>query len=207
MSKLLAYICRNCSYKAIKWLGCCPECKEWNSFDQEKYSDIKNQHKAVINSPIVMQSLASQERKKKERMTTDISEWDRVTGGGIMPGAFVVLTGDPGIGKSTLLLQIAHKLASKYKVFYFSSEESLEQVCLRAERLRCLSDSSFSIRALNFTSPPSSKSHGHSFRSSSSDSSADTGVKVLVSFLGSKNLVLTPLRSISLRVSGASVAH
>lgn len=84
-----------------------------------------------------MQSLESVTTQSKERMCSGVGEWDRVTGGGIMPGAFVILTGDPGIGKSTLLLQIAHELAKKYQVLYFSSEESLEQVKLRAERLSC----------------------------------------------------------------------
>jgi len=84
-----------------------------------------------------MRKLQDVPRQSQERMTSGIQEWDRVTGGGIMPGAFVILTGDPGIGKSTLLLQVAHQLAQKYQVLYFSSEESLEQVRLRAERLDC----------------------------------------------------------------------
>ncbi len=71
-------------------------------------------------------------------MLTGIDEWDRVLGGGIITGSFLILTGDPGIGKSTLLLQIAHQLASTKKVLYISSEESFEQVRLRAERLKCL---------------------------------------------------------------------
>jgi len=77
----------------------------------------------------------------QKRMPSGIAEWDRVLGGGIMPGSFLILTGDPGIGKSTLLLQIAHKLATQHRVLYFSSEESLEQVRLRAERLNCIDES------------------------------------------------------------------
>ena len=73
-----------------------------------------------------------------KRMLSGIKEWDSVMGGGIVPGSFSILTGDPGIGKSTLLLQIASRLAQNYTVFYFSSEESLEQVKMRAERLNCL---------------------------------------------------------------------
>lgn len=74
-----------------------------------------------------------------ERMLSGIKEWDRVAGGGIVPGSFIVLTGDPGIGKSTLMLQMSYKLAEKFNVFYFSSEESLDQVKLRAQRLGCVS--------------------------------------------------------------------
>ena len=137
MSKLrTSYTCNNCSYRAIKWLGCCPECKEWDSFKEELAAFQKNQ---TVRAPLsAMRSLEEIELKSSSRMVTGISEWDRVTGGGIVPGAFVVLTGDPGIGKSTLLLQMAYRLSEKYKVFYFSSEESLEQVKLRAQRLSCV---------------------------------------------------------------------
>lgn len=87
-----------------------------------------------------MQSLHDIALMPQKRMCSGVFEWDRVTGGGIMPGSFIMLTGDPGIGKSTLLLQIAYKLAQHHSILYFSSEESLEQVKLRAERLGCLDD-------------------------------------------------------------------
>lgn len=84
-----------------------------------------------------MLTLENIDNKNQKRMLTGLIEWDRVVGGGIMQGSFLILTGDPGIGKSTLLLQIAHQLAEQFRVFYFSSEESLEQVKLRAQRLGC----------------------------------------------------------------------
>ena len=78
--------------------------------------------------------------EKQKRMLTKLNEWDRVMGGGIVPGAFMILTGDPGIGKSTLLLQVANQLSDQHKVIYFSSEESLEQVKLRSQRLGCMNE-------------------------------------------------------------------
>jgi DNA repair protein RadA/Sms len=84
-----------------------------------------------------MKALSAIEISEQARFVSQIHEWDRVLGGGIMPGSFLIITGDPGIGKSTLLLQVAHALAQRYRVFYFSSEESLEQVKTRAQRLNC----------------------------------------------------------------------
>ncbi len=96
-------------------------------------------HTSSRYSPAVaLTDLTHVATKPFTRMLTGIKEWDRVTGGGIVPGAFMILTGDPGIGKSTLLLHVAQKLAQDHLVYYFSSEESLEQVKMRAERLGCL---------------------------------------------------------------------
>lgn len=134
----ISYACNNCNYQSIKWLGCCPECKEWESFTEQKPSIIigKINKTAQLVSPNLVQ-LSSISSKPKQRMLSHIKEWDRVVGGGIMPGSLLILTGDPGIGKSTLLLQICNKLAHNYTVFYFSTEESLQQVKLRADRLNC----------------------------------------------------------------------
>ncbi len=131
------YTCTNCSHETIKWLGCCPECKAWNSIELTRstpLSEVKNNASALA-----MVDLATVSIRPIERMISTIKEWDRITGGGIVPGSFLILTGDPGIGKSTLLLQIGYKLSERYSVFYFSSEESLEQVKLRAQRLNCIS--------------------------------------------------------------------
>ncbi len=123
------YSCNNCSYQTIKWLGCCPDCQR---FDTIKLIPAKAVGQAI---PVALSDLSTITLEPTKRMLTGIKEWDRVTGGGIVPGSFSILTGDPGIGKSTLLLHIAQQLANTYKVFYFSSEESLEQVKSRAERL------------------------------------------------------------------------
>ena len=135
MKQKIEFHCTNCDYRPPKWLGCCPECQEWGSITEkqpEKYASA-----ALVAKGTTLTSLAAVVTTAHERMLSGIHEWDRVMGGGIMPGSLLILTGDPGIGKSTLLLQVAHHLAMHYTVFYFSSEESLEQVSQRAERLHC----------------------------------------------------------------------
>lgn len=130
--------CAQCAHISIKWLGCCPECKQWNSFTERM-----KQTPAAIRLPSIALSLiplSAVPSVSKERLITSVHEWDRVMGGGIMPGSLMVLTGDPGVGKSTLLLQISHYLAQRYLVYYFSTEESLHQVKQRAERLNCTND-------------------------------------------------------------------
>ena len=118
----MAYICKNCGYKSTKWLGRCPNCGEWNTFEEEK-KEIKKEYKKTSSS------LKEVRKIERERIKTGIDEFDRVVGGGLVSGSFVLLGGIPGIGKSTLLLQIAQKLAQKgKKVLYISGEESPEQI-------------------------------------------------------------------------------
>lgn len=142
MAKQKVYFeCVECTHKSVKWLGCCPECKQWNSFEEITPSATLLQgHFAATQSgkSLSMVNLNNVTYTLKKRLLTHISEWDRVMGGGIMPSSLIVLTGDPGIGKSTLLLQISHNLAQEYRVFYFSTEESLQQVKQRAQRLSCI---------------------------------------------------------------------
>lgn len=130
MSKKLSnpYICSECFYQSGKWLGKCPECNGWNTFSSETMSSAHEQLIFKINDI---------EAKSATRIQSGIKEWDRVMGGGLVAGEFAIITGDPGIGKSTLLLQIANKISANHKTIYFSSEESLEQVKLRAQRLNC----------------------------------------------------------------------
>ena len=135
MKQKISYSCQSCSYKTVKWLGCCPECSEWDTF-QKQQSVGKTKHGVTKKTTGVhLTTLENITTKKQERMRAGIGEWDRVIGDGIVPGSLLILTGDPGIGKSTLLLQVAHYLAKKNTVFYFSTEESLQQVKLRAQRL------------------------------------------------------------------------
>lgn len=133
--------CSECSKQTTKWFGCCPECKQWNTLHEAQKHPSLTRASQRPSFSTTMQSLSGVNTQTKQRMLSGIKEWDRVTGGGIIPGAFIMLTGDPGIGKSTLLLQIAHKLSTSYSVLYFSSEESLEQVKQRAQRLNCINDS------------------------------------------------------------------
>lgn len=130
----IVFHCTNCDYRPLKWMGYCPSCKEWESIVELKTTEATH-HADISFDLLPLSDVAMQEHN---RMLSGITEWDRVMGGGIMPGSFLILTGDPGIGKSTLLLQIAQQLAQKIRVFYFSSEESLEQIKLRAQRIGCL---------------------------------------------------------------------
>ncbi|MCK5633071.1 DNA repair protein RadA [bacterium] len=132
----IIFTCSSCNYTTVKWMGCCPECKNWETFKETK-SLIKNKFSSSNKKNISLSKLDTINSKPKKRMLSGIGEWDRVLGGGIMPNSLLILTGDPGIGKSTLLLQIAANLCKNYNVFYFSSEESLEQVKGRATRIGC----------------------------------------------------------------------
>jgi len=137
------FSCADCDYKSIKWVGCCPGCNSWDSFKKETtFQDAKGGIRGArkSSSSSRLQPLSQVSVQDKKRMFTGISEWDRVAGDGIMPSSLIVLTGDPGIGKSTLLLQISNKLAQEKKVLYFSTEESIQQVKQRALRLSCIND-------------------------------------------------------------------
>src|SRR5579872_2356672 len=126
--------CTNCNYTSIKWIGCCPECSEWGSLI-EHVAHAHVQKGLISNATIQLMPLSAIETKNQPRILSGIGEWDRVVGGGLVPGSLIVITGDPGIGKSTLLLQVAYEIAENKKVFYFSTEESLQQLKQRALRL------------------------------------------------------------------------
>ena len=143
-----------CGYESAKWSGQCPACKAWNTFVEEPVSKIKqvrgladvtrnktNKQQAVGKMRVEPVSLSAVSTKDRDRVTTHIRELDRVLGGGIVGGSLVLVGGDPGIGKSTLLLQMCYNLASDGKrVLYISGEESLSQIKLRAQRIGNASD-------------------------------------------------------------------
>lgn len=132
------YICQKCGYEALKWFGQCPGCKEWNTLVEEVTtpSRVKKKLNFLSNPP---QSIVDIKKDAYERMGTSYEELDRVLGGGIVPGSLVLIGGDPGIGKSTLLLQVADQIAKEHgKVLYVSGEESGSQIRLRAERLKTI---------------------------------------------------------------------
>jgi len=131
----MAYFCQECGYKSLKWLGRCPECGAWNTFVEEREEKDKKNKKNFFEKAKV-QRLSELEFKPQERLKTGLSEFDLVLGGGIVSSSLILIGGDPGIGKSTLLTQIAGLLSEKgIKVVYVSAEESPEQVSLRVERL------------------------------------------------------------------------
>lgn len=135
MAKVSAlFNCSACGYRPPKWLGCCPECSAWGTISELDRTTIQKNSSSTA-SPIAITQLPCE---TISRMPSNYAEWDRVLGGGIVPGSFLLLTGDPGIGKSTLLLQVAHAIAEHHSVLYISTEESLQQLRQRAERLSCL---------------------------------------------------------------------
>ena len=129
------YSCTECGATSPKWQGQCPGCGEWNTL-VESVAEKATGHRFESIAPLVkLQTLSSIKPKEVERSATGISEFDRALGGGLVPGGVVLIGGDPGIGKSTLLLQALSHLAADQKVLYVSGEESGEQVALRARRL------------------------------------------------------------------------
>ena len=140
-AKKSVFFCQNCGHEESKWLGQCPVCKEWNTFVDEKVTPVKTGVSREQNKVQVV-TLSSISTDEDERIKTGIDELDRVLGGGIVPGSLVLVGGDPGIGKSTLLLQVCQRLAAtKKKVLYVSGEESLKQIKLRANRMGNFSES------------------------------------------------------------------
>lgn len=134
-AKKSVYFCQNCGHEESKWLGQCPACKEWNTFVEEKITPAASKTVKERKEALVV-TLSSVETDEDDRMLTGIEELDRVLGGGIVKGSLVLVGGDPGIGKSTLLLQVCQRLsASGRKLLYISGEESLKQIKLRANRM------------------------------------------------------------------------
>ncbi len=141
-AKTTVFFCQSCGYESSKWMGQCPGCKEWNTFVEEtvdKKSVGKTRAAVSETKPVPLSAI---EASTDERVSTQMSELDRVMGGGIVSGSLVLVGGDPGIGKSTLLLQVCRNLAAqKIDVLYISGEESLQQIKIRAQRVGSFEDS------------------------------------------------------------------
>jgi len=144
MSKLkVKYVCSSCGYETLKWLGKCPECDEWNTFSEEL---VDNKKQAFVSSTTLnVVKLDEVIETEEKRIKTNISEFDRVLGNGFMQGSVVLIGGDPGIGKSTLVMQAASSIEGT--VLYVSGEESTTQLNLRAKRLK-LDTSNFYVLAV-----------------------------------------------------------
>ncbi|MBC8571980.1 DNA repair protein RadA [Jingyaoa shaoxingensis] len=136
-AKTTAFFCQNCGYESAKWQGQCPACHEWNTFTEEpvvKVAGSAEVKKAAAEiKPVRLSEVHTDE---KQRISSGMEELDRVLGGGIVAGSLMLVGGDPGIGKSTLLLQVCHNLTRDgHKVLYVSGEESAQQIKLRAQRI------------------------------------------------------------------------
>lgn len=138
-AKTTAFFCKECGYESVKWMGQCPGCREWNSFVEEL--TVKKPGKAAAGGrspgpemkPVLLSEVSVDEQ---DRMSTGFEELDQVLGGGIVKGSLVLVGGDPGIGKSTILLQVCRNLAAAGRhVLYISGEESLKQIKMRANRI------------------------------------------------------------------------
>ncbi len=137
------YVCQECGAVNPRWMGRCPSCERFNTMVEERVEDrpsAKGVGAAPVGSPLAVKEVAG---SSVARMSTGIEEVDRVLGGGIVPKALMLLGGDPGIGKSTLLLQLAGRVGEREPVVYISAEESLEQIRIRAERLGAMPEHLF----------------------------------------------------------------
>ena len=130
------FVCGACGAESPRWLGRCSDCGQWNSFEEKLAETSSGRHVRLIADGAVPQEVSAIDSSAAPRAPLGLQEVDRVLGGGIVPGSITLIGGDPGIGKSTLLLQIAHRMASsRGRVLYVSGEESPQQIKLRAERL------------------------------------------------------------------------
>ncbi|MBU5594701.1 DNA repair protein RadA [Amphibacillus sp. MSJ-3] len=145
------FVCQECGYESLKWMGKCPSCNQWNTLVEEIIVKTKSKHSGIgQDSSQSPEKITAIQTTEEARMKTDMPEVNRVLGGGIVPGSLVLVGGDPGIGKSTLLLQISNQLANNgTSVLYISGEESTRQTKLRADRLGVTSEKLYVLSETN----------------------------------------------------------
>ncbi|MBR6741569.1 MAG: DNA repair protein RadA, partial [Clostridia bacterium] len=137
----VVYVCKECGYETAKWMGKCPSCNAWGSLEENVRLNKKSAAAPnTVNRAVSAKALSQIDITTEERFVTGIKELDRVLGGGIVKGSGVLLSGDPGIGKSTILLQICNALQNALNILYVSGEESAIQIKMRANRLGVQSD-------------------------------------------------------------------
>ncbi len=134
------YVCSNCDAQSYKWNGRCLECGSWGALQMQTVDQKKNEAEKIKISPSEIIDLKNLKEKDSSRIKTNISEVDRVLGGGIMPGSLTLLSGEPGIGKSTIVAQIANAAGKNSPIVYASGEESAIQINARLERLKCINN-------------------------------------------------------------------
>ncbi len=138
------YVCQECGAASARWMGRCPSCEQFNSMVEERVEEASTGLSAATAArpPMAVKDVVGD---RVDRLSTGMSEVDRVLGGGIVPGGFMLLGGDPGIGKSTLLLQLAGSIGQREPVIYITAEESLEQIRIRAGRLGAMPENLYVV--------------------------------------------------------------
>lgn len=154
MAKIKSFfVCQDCGYESARWLGKCPSCNAWNTFVEEikePTTSLKNKISQTISPESMPKRIDQIKSGEKERYDTGLEELNRVLGGGLVRGSLTLISGDPGIGKSTLLLQTANNIAKKYgKILYVSGEESEEQIKIRGDRLKATSPNLYVVSETN----------------------------------------------------------
>jgi DNA repair protein RadA/Sms len=154
----VSFVCQECGYDSPQWLGKCPECGNWNSMKEFRVSTATQKivNSGAVNQQVKPQKLQEIAYQEKSRIQTNYSELNNVLGGGIVRGSATLIAGDPGVGKSTLLLQLALSLSSTSKVLYISGEESVEQVKMRADRLKSTTGTTGVVKQKNGLAPDTS---------------------------------------------------
>ena len=135
LSKNTTFFCNECGYESSKWLGKCPACNSWNTFTEERVIKKEKSNKYAVVSNVKPVKIDEITPNRESRFKSGLNELDRVLGGGIVSGSVNLVGGDPGIGKSTLLLQMCRTIKEDIKILYCSAEESVDQIKLRADRL------------------------------------------------------------------------
>ncbi|MGN0369951.1 MAG: DNA repair protein RadA [Butyrivibrio sp.] len=151
-TKSTAFFCKECGYESSKWMGQCPACREWNSFVEEPV--VKAPGNSLASAKLkdsVPVKVSQVDTTSEDRYRSGFGELDRVLGGGIVAGSMVLVGGDPGIGKSTILLQVCKNIAETRKVLYISGEESLKQIKMRADRIGVMPDNFYLLCETNLT--------------------------------------------------------
>jgi len=143
------FVCQECGYESAKWMGRCPSCNQWNSF-VEQIQEVRSRGLETAAGETKVFNINDIELELEERYSTGMKEMDRVLGGGMVKGSLILVGGDPGIGKSTLLLQVCDKIKIKGKVLYVSGEESVKQIKLRADRLGIKNGKLLMVSETNF---------------------------------------------------------
>ena len=134
------FVCNECGYESAKWLGKCPACNSWNTFFEQKIEKVTENGVKKLKEKVEPKALNTYKGQEISRISTGFGELDRVLGGGLVKGSLILLGGEPGIGKSTLILELCDKIKGEGKVLYVSGEESAEQIKLRADRLSINND-------------------------------------------------------------------